>query len=243
MRLGRRFPKMTVRLPEMALSGRDCHHLCMDTFVIDLPKNSFVSSFELMNGKYIPFEDYLGMEIEGAFLEWIDGKVIGFMPSNIFHQRIGSFLEFLMSFHAEKHDLGEVIRGDFAMKLDALKRGREPDILFVRKERTALIRSNYLDGPADIAIEIISPESVDRDRKTKFTEYETAGVPEYWLIDPETKKAEFFHIDSSGCYVPVNVPDGVFYSEELAKFFLRIDWLWEDRPPKVEALKELDLFQ
>ena len=47
----------------------------MNTFVIDLPEDSFVPRFEIANGRYITFEEYLQMDVEGARLEWVDGKV------------------------------------------------------------------------------------------------------------------------------------------------------------------------
>jgi Uma2 family endonuclease len=41
-----------------------------------------------------------------------------------------------------------------------------------------------MDGAADIVIELVSPESVHRDYGEKLYEYEQAGVPGYWIIDP-----------------------------------------------------------
>ena len=40
-----------------------------------------------------------------------------------------------------------------------------------------------MNGAADICIEVISPESVIRDRGEKFEEYERGGVGEYWIFD------------------------------------------------------------
>ncbi len=181
------------------------------------------------------------MDVEGAYLEWIDGKVIGFMANNLQHQRVGSFLEKTMGLFAEINDLGEIVRGDFAMKLEKLKRGREPDLIFISKKRADLLKHKHLNGAADIAVEIVSPESIERDRKTKFGEYEKAGIREYWLIDPEKKQAEFYLLGKSGFYQLVNTADGVFYSEVLTGFFLHVEWLWQEQPPTMDALKELNL--
>ena len=90
----------------------------MQTVVLDLPKNSTLGEFQLMNGHYITFDEYLDLEVEGAYLEWIDGKVIGFMANNLQHQEIGSFLEMLMRLYAEVNNLGRIVRGGFAMKLE-----------------------------------------------------------------------------------------------------------------------------
>src|SRR5206468_2139849 len=100
------------------------------------------------------------------------------------------FLESILRFYVQENDLGMVMRSPFAMKLEEQKRGREPDILFVKKDRVDLITKTYLDGPADLAIEIVSPESIVRDRAEKFVEYEAAGIKEFGLIDPERRMAQ-----------------------------------------------------
>jgi len=212
----------------------------METFVLDLPKNYEVGSFELMNGHYITFEEYLEMDVEGAYLEWIDGKVIGFMPNNLQHQLIIGFLIKVLGLFVEIHNLGAVVQAGYAMKLEPQRRGREPDLVFVAKENARILTHKYLDGAADIAVEIVSPESIERDRKTKFGEYEKAKIKEYWLIDPERKQAEFYRLGENGFYQLVET-DGIFYSEVLSGFFLRVEWLWQEQPPTLAALKELNL--
>ena len=56
----------------------------------------------------------------------------------------------------------------------------------------------YLDGPADLAIEIISPESEARDLVDKLNEYEAAKIPEYWVIDWMRRNALFFLLGEDG---------------------------------------------
>ena len=213
----------------------------MGTFVLDLPKNMTVASFELMNGHYITFEEYLEMDVEGVYLEWVDGKVIGFMANNLQHQEIIGFLLTIMKLFVEMRDLGKVVQAGYAMKLEEQKRGREPDLVFVSKENAEILTHKYLNGAADIAVEIVLPESVERDHKTKFAEYEMAGIKEYWLIDPERREAEFYCLQADGFYRSADISEGVFHSEILPEFFLRVEWLWRENPPTVEALKELKL--
>lgn len=213
----------------------------METVVLELPKNTFIGAFELKNGHYITFEEYLEMDVEGAYLEWEDGKVIGFMPNNLQHQLIIGFLMTVVGLFVEIHDSGRLIQAGYAMKLEPQRRGREPDLIFVSKENADLLKPTHLNGAADIAVEIVSPESVERDREIKFKEYEAAGIREYWLIDPERKQAEFYRLSESGFYQLVNLADGVFHSEVLPGFFLRVEWLWQENLPTVSALKELNL--
>jgi Uma2 family endonuclease len=113
-----------------------------------------------------------------------------------------------------------------------LEHGREPDLIFVKQDHLARLKNTFLDGPADVVIEITSPESIERDRGAKFVEYEAGGVPEYWLIDPQRRWAEFYRLGEQGCYTSAFAgQSGVYRSTELAGFWLCVEWLWQDPLP------------
>jgi Uma2 family endonuclease len=54
-----------------------------------------------------------------------------------------------------------------------------------------------IEGPVDRAVEIISPDSGERDRSRKYAAYEESRVKEFCLIDPDEKAAEFFQLCNS----------------------------------------------
>ena len=120
------------------------------------------------------------------------------------------------------------------MRLENVKRGREPDVIFLLPDSLPRLRPNYLDGPADLAMEIISPESVVRDRGAKYGEYEAGGVREYWVLDHATRRADFFALDSEGRYQR-GVPDGDghFQSAVLPEFWISVGWLWQSPLPRM----------
>jgi Uma2 family endonuclease len=192
-------------------------------------------------GGYITFEEYLAQSSDTRICEWVDGEIVSMPGASFEHQTLSDFLLKVISFYVESKNLGLVISSPFAMKLDAQRRGREPDILFVGNERKHLFKKTYLDGAADLAVEIISPESIGRDRGEKFVEYEAAGIREYWLIDPERRQAEFYRLNSDGFYQLISTPEGVFRSEVLPEFFLRVEWFWQEALPTFQALRELNL--
>jgi Uma2 family endonuclease len=105
------------------------------------------------------------------------------------------------------------------------------------------VKKNYLQGPADLAVEIISPDSRARDRGEKFYEYEQGGVREYWLIDPVRKQAEFYALGKNGIYRLMNVgEDGIFRSQVLKGLWLQVSWLWQTPlPPLMSVLKSWKL--
>ena len=170
------------------------------------------------------YQAFLDWADEDTRAEWVDGEVIMMSPASAQHQQIAAFLLRVLGTFVEVHDLGLVISAPFQMKLE---RGREPDLLFLAQEHLGRLQETYLDGPADLVIEIVSPESVGRDRGEKYYEYAQGGVPEYWLIDPQVERAEFYQLRAPGRYCTV-CPDqhDVYHSACLPGFWLRTSWLW-----------------
>ncbi len=120
------------------------------------------------------------------------------------------------------------------MRLSARPSGREPDLLFVKTENLERLKVKYLDGPADLVVEVISPESRARDRGDKFYEYEQAGVPEYWILDQARRKAEFYVLGADGTYESATVgADGIYHSTAMTGLRLRVAWLWQDPAPDI----------
>jgi Uma2 family endonuclease len=142
-----------------------------------------------------------------------------------------------MEFYAEAKVLGEVFGSRVALRLDKIN-GPEPDIVFILKKNTHRIKRGYINGPADIAVEIVSPDSVDRDYVKKRAQYERFGVTEYWILDEVEQTTTFLRLDKKGKYREVRLRDGVFRSSVLTGFWFKPDWLWQSpRPKKLEVLQ------
>ena len=190
--------------------------------------------------KKISFEEYL-TKYDGKHAEWIDGEVILFMSASYRHQDLVGFLEALLRMFVEENDLGIVLLAPMSMKLSS--RGREPDVFFLAKENLNRLEKNYLNGAADLVIEIISPESRGRDRGDKFYEYEQAGVKEYWLIDYEREKIEFYGLDEKGFYQVLTADENnIFHSQVLDNLKLNVSWLWQKKlPTLLEIAREWKL--
>jgi Uma2 family endonuclease len=187
------------------------------------------------------YEEFLDWCDEDRIVEWVNGDVIMASPASAKHQRIGSFLEHILYNYVESRQLGETFRAPFQMKLDFS--GREPDIIYISSSHIDQIKKVYMEGPADMVVEIISTESRKRDRKDKFAEYESAGITEYWLIDPIRERAEFYRLGEDNLYhLGLISNDGIYRSEVISGFWLNINWLWKEPLPRIsEVIKELEL--
>jgi Uma2 family endonuclease len=188
-------------------------------------------------GEYVTLDEFLSA-YDGIAAEWVDGKVYPMAPVTNRHQNIVDFLGTLLRELVEETDAGIIRTSQLAMRIDNSL--RVPDILFLATEHLDRLTETYVDGPADFAVEVVSPESRARDRGEKFYLYEQAGVREFWLVDPLRDVVELHRLGASGTYQPV-LPDenGTLASMVLQGFWLRPEWLWRDRLPKVkDVLRE-----
>ncbi len=185
-----------------------------------------------------------------AFLAWLDedthaelenGEIIMASPASRTHQDISVWLTMTLGYYIRKQKLGWITNAPFQVRLGQSNQSREPDLVFLKTEHLDRLKDTYLDGAADLIIEIISPESINRDRGRKFVEYEQEGMPEYWIIDPLRKQVEFYQLGKDKLY-HLSAPDdkGVYYSQSVKGFFLKVDWLWQrPLPDELEVLRQL----
>jgi Uma2 family endonuclease len=189
------------------------------------------------------YEEFLAWADEDTHAEWVDGEVVPMSPVSERHADLADFLRALVRHFLEAHRLGRMLSEPFQMKTRRDLPGRSPGLLVLLNENLSRLRKNYLDGPADLVVEIVSPDSVVRDHETKPREYEEGGVSEYWLIDPLLQQAEFYQRGEDGRYHPLRVgEDGVFHSAVLPGLWLNVAWLWQDPlPPLMSVLKQWGL--
>jgi Uma2 family endonuclease len=192
--------------------------------------------------EYMSYEDFLDFCDEDTLAEWVNGKIEMYSPASDAHQDLSDWLTSVLRIYAEVKKLGIVRSAPFQMKTGADLPGREPDIIFLRTENRGMLKETYLDGPADLAIEIVSEESLLRDRGEKFAEYEIGGVKEYWILDPDLKRADFFVLKEERYERCVEDERGVYHSEVIQGFWIKVAWLW-NLPPVLGVLKELGLIK
>lgn len=188
------------------------------------------------------YEEYRSWA-EDIRAEWKDGEVITLMPPKKYHQRVVELLHTLVGLFVQVLQLGRVGIAPFEVKLGPGGPSREPDLFFAATSAFDRWTDDRFEGGPDLVVEVISNDSVGRDRGDKFYEYQAAGVREYWIIDPRSglERADFYKLDSSGRFQPL-LPDedGVFRSQVLPDFALRPEWLWQDpSPAALVLLREL----
>lgn len=191
------------------------------------------------------YEAYLEWWAEDVHAEWVNGEVVVHMPPYDVHQLVLNFLNRLLAEYVEFMGLGEVFVAPFEMRLrtETVNSARQPDIFVVVGPSRERVSRERLDGPADLVVEIVSRDSVRRDRHDKFHEYRQAGVREYWIVDPRPgrDRADFYRLDAAGQYeLYATEDDERVTSAVLPGFWLRPSWLWPpSRVPVMAAFFEI----
>jgi Uma2 family endonuclease len=136
-------------------------------------------------------EDYWNLP-EGQRAELIDGKLYAMAPPNRIHQRLVSRLtQTLGSFIDSNKGTCEVYPAPFAVNLNANdKVWVEPDISVICDEDK--LSDHGCEGAPDWIIEILSPSSIRTDCAIKLFKYRSAGVREYWIVNPSRKSVQTY---------------------------------------------------
>lgn len=200
---------------------------------------------EKLNGRPVPGlrmteAEFEAWSDEDVNAEWVDGEVVLMSAMSLEQADLFTWLIRLVGGFVEDRGVGKVLGSEFSIRLGRLRRRRNPDVLVVLNHRLPQLRATCLEGPPDIAFEIVSPESVVRDWRDKYEEYQAAGVREYWVIDPTTKRFEAYALRGKKYQQITEDDDGRIVSRVLKGFYLRAVWLWKQPLPRVTAvLREL----
>jgi Uma2 family endonuclease len=131
------------------------------------------------------YEDYLALPEGGALrYEVIDGDLYMTPAPNLRHQRISINLSKRLRHFLRSNPIGEV----FAAPCD---------VIFAHAPL------QYVEP--DLIVEILYPATEKRDRREKFSLYERFGVPEYWIVDPETVTVQVFRLADGRCPAPMEL--------------------------------------
>ena len=184
-------------------------------------------------------EEFLNWCDEDTKAEWVDGKVILMSPANVMHILLSGFFYRVLADFVDHHRLGNAFHADLMIRVYG-GRLRIPDLSFVTNDRMSIVGDQLCDGAPDLLVEVVSPDSIDRDWHEKYAEYAAAGVAEYWIVDPLQDRLAAFTLSGGKRYSPIAETNGRIASLVVPGFYLRPAWLFGEEPPEVdEVLREL----
>lgn len=155
------------------------------------------------------YEMYAALPDDGKQYEVVQGVLMMSPAPEIPHRGIVEEINAYLREHVFLKRRGLVLTGPVDVEL-AIGTVVQPDVLVVLKEHLNRVQEKRVRGVPDLAVEVISPSSATYDRLVKYSVYERAGVPEYWLVNSRKQTIEVFVLDE-GHYRS----SGVFHGEQI----------------------------
>src|SRR5262249_32385253 len=145
-------------------------------------EDDLVLSLAPLQGRWTAEQYLLLTDQTNRLIEFTGGYVeVLPMPTDK-HQVVLRFL-LLALYNFVQQIGGTVLFAPLRLRIRADK-FREPDILLVRDASDSRRQNRYWLG-ADLVVEIVSPDNPERDTHDKREDYAEAGIPEYWIVNPE----------------------------------------------------------
>ncbi len=132
----------------------------------------------------LTYREYCFFPDDGQRHEIVEGEHYVTPVPTTTHQRVSGNL--FVALHSQLRERG--IAEVFSAPTDVILSDTtvvQPDLVVVRMSRSGAISERGIEGPPDLVIEILSPNTSGRDEFLKKAAYAKAGVPEYWLVDPD----------------------------------------------------------
>ena len=137
------------------------------------------------NQGFVTEAEYLAFD-GNRLIEYSDGWIEVLPMPTTSHQLILVYLMDALKFHLTPGRLGLVLFAGIRVRLRTGK-FREPDVVVMLTEHAHRVGEDYWDG-ADLVVEVVSPGNRRHDLDLKRREYAEAGIPEYWLVDPQQRE-------------------------------------------------------
>jgi Uma2 family endonuclease len=188
----------------------------------------------------VDYETYRALVKDGQKADLIDGVIYMASPDTRLNNSLNGFLyQLIEGFTAAREIEGFAFFSRFSCKISDF-RAPEPDVGYVRPERVHLVQERHMLGAPDIAVEIVSRDSRQRDYGDKRALYQDAGVAEYWIIDPLKTQALFLGLKAGG-YEPLPLDaDHIFHCTVIPNFWLDVHWLFAKPLPRAyHCLKQI----
>lgn len=175
----------------------------------DAIPNAALVSNDPRGWRRVTYSDYAALD-DGRRYQVFSGMLVAEPAPTTLHQQVVANLYHLLRDHIDRMAGGILLPSPVDVILDPEEQVEvlQPDIVWVRPERSAIVGMAAIFGVPDLVVEVLSPSNAMRDRGEKIPRYCRFGVPHIWILDPEARVLEEIVLAGSGCYEETQVHRG-----------------------------------
>jgi len=170
----------------------------------------------------LTYDDYVLFPNDGKRHEIINGRHYMNAAPSPRHQSVSRHIHFQLYQQIELNGLGEVICAPIDVQLSETD-VVQPDLVVVLKENR-IITTTKIKGVPELVVEILSNSTLDYDRQLKKQLYEQAGIPEYWIVDPDNQIVDQYKLGENSKYESETASDTIVFGPTGATVDLRKVW-------------------
>jgi Uma2 family endonuclease len=143
----------------------------------------------------LTYDDYAAMPNDGKRYELHEGELSVIPTPTTLHQETLGNLLVILAPHVRATGRGEIMLSPFDCIMSNIT-VVQPDLIYLDEVRASLLSERALEGAPTLAIEIVIPSTLRVDRTIKMALYANHDVPWYWIVDPDGRAIEVYHLQA-----------------------------------------------
>ena len=145
----------------------------------------------------------------------------------LWHNEASGFLYQMLDAYVRRNKLGRV--GIEKLLVSLTRNDYEPDVCFWVTEKAKHFKPRQAQFPApDLVAEILPDSTATHDRGIKFQDYESHGVLEYWIVDPEKQVLEQYVLENGLYELRMKSADGFVHSAAIEGFRIPVQAIFDE---------------
>ncbi|MEQ1826233.1 MAG: Uma2 family endonuclease [Pirellula sp.] len=170
-------------------------------------------------------------------IEFIEGEVVLHSPARNRHLDVTGKVFQLLNIFVALHGIGQV-KSEKCLCVFP-RNDYEPDVVFFGLDKSASLTPDTMKFPVpDLAIEVLSQSTEDRDRGVKFEDFSSNGVAEYWIIDADELIVEQYLLNNGEYRLALKSGSGTLKSQVILGFAISIEAIFDEKE-NLQAIRKL----
>jgi Uma2 family endonuclease len=178
--------------------------------------------------KLVTYEEWLNMpEVQDAIEEVVNGEIHIIPAPKFEHALVVNALRDALAVQIDRKAV-LVLDTQFGLIIRrAPLTSRVPDLALFRKSSMVVV-DGYIHSAPELVVEVLSPANRRSEREEKLRDYESIGVPEIWVVSPESQTFEVLLLKEAKLTTVALLREGTLRPTQFPEVTVDIATVWHD---------------